>query len=78
MKRQVLFLYSKNPKIHENLVLFSFLLLSLGSSGSVVFGQKVSKFLVWRLGENGFLPQIGGQVGVRLCNGSISCLGCKV
>ena len=58
--------------------MFSFLLLSLGSSGSVVFGQKVGKFLVWRLGENGFLPQIRGQVGVRLCNGSISCLGCKV
>ena len=34
--------------------------------------------MVWRLGENGFLPQIRGQVGVGLCNGSISCLGCKV
>ena len=58
------------------LVLFHF--LALRSHRSMVFGQIISEFLVWRLCEDGFFPQIWGQVGIGFGNCSVSCLSCKV
>ena len=34
-----------------------------------MLGQEIGEFLVWRLGEAGFLPQIRGQVRVGLGDG---------
>merc|ERR1719351_714354 len=56
----------------------SFCILSAISGNSlaaVVLGQVVSEPLVWRLGEDCFLPQIWCQVAVGLSNGSVRCLG---
>ena len=52
-------------------------LLFLGLNGLVVLGQVLGELLVGRPGEEGLLPQIGGQVRVGLANGRISSLGCK-
>ena len=38
-------------------------------------GQVVGELLVGRLGEDGLLPQIGGQVGVGLGDGGVGSLG---
>ena len=43
----------------------------------VVLGQVVGELLVGRLGEEGLLPQIRGQVGVRLGDGGVGSLGCE-
>ena len=52
-------------------------LLLLGTDGTVVLGEVVAELLVRRLGEEGLLPQVGGQVGVGLGNGGVSGLGWK-
>ena len=54
-------------------VLFHF--LALRSYRAMIFGQPVGELLVRRLCEDSFLPQIGGQIGVCLRNGSIGGLG---
>merc|ERR1711931_527146 len=41
----------------------------------MMLGQEIGEFLVRRLGEASFLPQIRGQVGVGLGDGSICGLG---
>ena len=43
----------------------------------MALGQVVAELLVWRLGEHGLLPQVGGQVGVGLGDGGVGGLGCK-
>ena len=50
--------------------------LSDGCRDAVVgLGQVVGELLVGRLGEDGLLPQIGGQVGVGLGDGGVGSLG---
>jgi len=46
-----------------------------GDAGVMMLGQEIGEFLVRRLGEASFLPQIRGQVGVGLGDGSICGLG---
>ena len=48
-----------------------FLLLPLGPNGLVVLGQEVGELLVGRLLEHGLLPQVGGEEGIGLGDGSI-------
>lgn len=37
----------------------------------MIFSQIIGEFLVGRLGEDGFFPQVRGQVGVRLGDGGV-------
>ena len=37
--------------------------------------KKRTEYLVGRLGEDSFLPEVGSQVAVGLSNGSVGCLG---
>ena len=55
------------------LVLLDFLFL--GAHGPVILDQVVGELLVRRLGEDGLLPQIRGQVGVGVSDGSVGGLG---
>lgn len=57
------------------LVLFNF--LTLRTNGVMILGQVVGMLLVRRLGEDRFLPQIGSQIGIGLCNGSVGGLSCN-
>ena len=41
----------------------------------MVFSQPVGEFLVRRLGEDSFLPEVRGEIAVRLSNGSVGGLG---
>ena len=43
----------------------------------MVLLQVVGVLLVGGLGEEGLLPQVGGQVGVGLRDGGVGSLGCK-
>jgi len=47
----------------------------LGTNSTVILGQEITMILVGRADEYSFSPQVGGQVGVGLGNGSISSLG---
>ena len=38
--------------------------------------QPSGLYLVGRLGEDGLLPEVGGEVTVGLGNGGVGCLGC--
>ena len=55
------------------LVLLDF--LALRANGSVVLDQVVCELLVGRLGEDSLLPQVRGQVGVGVGDGSVGGLG---
>merc|ERR1711982_213615 len=61
-----------NDIYYHCLVLFDF--LSLNTHGSVVLGQVFSELLVWRLLEDGLLPQIRSQVGISGGDSSVGCL----
>ena len=50
-------------------------LLLLRTNGPVVLGQVVGILLIRTLGEDGLLPQVGGQVGVGLGDGGVGSLG---
>ena len=43
----------------------------------MVLGEVVAELLVRRLGEEGLLPQVGGQVGVGLGDSGIGGLSCR-
>ena len=65
----------KFVEVEGSLVLLDLLLLS--ADGPVVLGEVLCELLVRRLGEEGLLPQIRGQVGVRLGDGGVGSLGCE-
>ena len=44
----------------------------------MVLGQVVRELLVGGLGEEGLLPQVGGQGGVGLGDGGVGGLGWKI
>ena len=55
------------------LILLDF--LSVHGHWTMILLQVVAEFLVWRLGENSFLPKVWCQVGVSCCNGSVRGFG---
>ena len=74
--RRILFHYSYISRRSNNinyLILFDF--LSVHSHWTMILLQVVAEFLVWRLGENSFLPEVWCQVGVSCCNGSVRGFG---
>merc|ERR1711934_301383 len=73
LKNKDIFISSPSASILSWLVSPSLLLLN--PSSAVVLRQEVGELLVGRLGEDGLLPEVGGQVTVGLSNGSVGCLG---
>jgi len=55
--------------------LISFSLLALHSIDAMILREEVCELLEGRLLENSFLPQIGGEIGIGLGDGSVGSLG---
>jgi len=63
------------PSDHHVIYLVDLLLLALHVVADVVLHEVVGELLVGGLGEHRLLPQVGGQVGVRLAYGLVRGLG---